>query len=61
MRLLLCISFVDLVGLFSPVHVAKVATAWGMLVRATLTYVVARERKTNPWLQVVKHLLIASA
>jgi len=60
-RLLLCISFAALVGLFPPVHVAKAATAWGMLVLATLTYLVARERKTKPWLEVVKHLSIASA
>jgi hypothetical protein len=60
-RLLLSISFVFLVGLFPLEHVDKVAIVWGMLLLATLTYLVARERKTKPMLEVVKHLLVASA
>ncbi|MGZ4982200.1 MAG: hypothetical protein ACXWAB_12225 [Methylobacter sp.] len=60
-RLLLSISFVFLVELFPLEHVAKVAIAWGMLLLATLTYLVARERKVKPMLEVVKHLLVASA
>ena len=60
-RLLLSISFVFLVGFFPLEHVAKVAIVWGMLLLATLTYLVARERKVKPMLEVAKHLLIASA
>ena len=60
-RLLLSISFVFVVGLFPLEHVDKVAIVWGMLLLATLTYLVARERKVKPMLEVVKHLLVASA
>jgi VIT1/CCC1 family predicted Fe2+/Mn2+ transporter len=60
-RLLLSITFVALVGFFPLAHVARIATAWGMLLLGTLTYLVARERKTKPWLEVVKHLFFASA
>lgn len=60
-RLLLCISFVPLVVLFSLAHAATVAIIWGALLLATLTYLVARERKVNPVLEVAKHLLVASA
>jgi hypothetical protein len=60
-RLLLSISFVLLVGLFPLEHVVEGAIAWGMLLLAILTYLVARERKVKPLLEVVKHLLVASA
>lgn len=59
-RLLLCISFVLLVGLFPLAHVAKVAIVWGMLLLATLTYLVARERKVKPLPEVLKYMLVAS-
>ena len=60
-RLLLSISFVFLVGLFPLELVDKVAIVWGMLLLATLTCLVAHERKTKPMPEVVKHLLVASA
>lgn len=60
-RLLLCISFVVLVGLFPLAHAGKVAIVWGILLLATLTYLVARERKVSPSLEVVKHVVVASA
>jgi VIT1/CCC1 family predicted Fe2+/Mn2+ transporter len=60
-RLLLCLSFVALVGFFPLVHAVKVAITWGMLLLATLTYLVARERKVKPLPEVIKHLLVASA
>lgn len=60
-RLLLCVSFVLLVGVFPLEQASKVAIAWGMLLLATLTYFVARERKVKPLLEVVKHMVVASA
>jgi hypothetical protein len=59
-RLLLCISFVLLIGLLPLVYASKVAMVWGMLLLAMMTYLVARERKVKPILEVVKHLLVAS-
>ena len=60
-RLLLCISFALLIGLIPIVHAAIVAMIWGMLLLAIMTYLVARERKVKPILEVIKHLLVASA
>ncbi len=60
-RLLLSISFVLLVGIFPLVHVSKVSLLWGMSLLATLSYLVARERKVKPIPEVAKHLLAASA
>jgi len=58
-RLLLCISFAPLVGLFPLSHVAKAAIVWGMLLLAILTYLVARERKVNVLPEVLKHMVVA--
>jgi len=60
-RLLLCISFVVLVGVFPLPYATSVAIAWGMLVLAGLTFLVARERKLRPLPEVLKHLLVAGA
>ena len=59
-RLLLCVSFVLLVGLFPLAHAVKVATVWGMLLLTGLTCLVARERKVKPVPEVIKHLLVAA-
>lgn len=60
-RLLLCLSFVLLVGLCPLVHAAKGAVVWGVLLLAGLTTMVARERKVKPVPEVAKHLLVAAA
>jgi VIT1/CCC1 family predicted Fe2+/Mn2+ transporter len=60
-RLLLCISFVPLVIFLPFAHAIEAAVLWGALLLAMLTYLVARERKVNPALEVIKHLLVASA
>lgn len=60
-RLLVCLSFILLVGLL-PVRVGLGGIlAWGMLLLATLTFLVARERKVGALLEVVKHLLVAAS
>ena len=58
-RLLLGSSFVILVGLLPLAHVAQAAVVWGVLLLATLTYLVARERQVKPLPEVLKHLLVA--
>lgn len=58
-RLLLCISFVPLVGLFPIPHVAKAAIVWGMLLLAILTFLVARERRVDILPEVLKHMVVA--
>ena len=59
-RLLLCVSFVSLVLLLPRTHAAEAAIGWGALLLAALSYLVARERKLNPLLEVAKHLGVAS-
>lgn len=60
-RLLLCVSFVFLVGVFPLVHAGEVAIVWGMALLAALTYLVAREREVSPAPEVVKHMAVAAA
>lgn len=60
-RLLLCLSFVPLVVLFPPAHAAALAVLWGAFLLATLSYLVARERKVAPMPEVLKHLFVAAA
>jgi hypothetical protein len=60
-RLLLCMSFVLLIGLFSAAHATEAAIVWGTALLATLSYLMARERNVKPMPEVFKHLLIASA
>lgn len=58
-RLLLCISFALLIGLFPLAHAPILAIVWGILLLAMMTYLVARERKVKPIPEVAKHLLVA--
>jgi VIT1/CCC1 family predicted Fe2+/Mn2+ transporter len=60
-RLLLCMTFVALLGLFPLVHAVTAAIAWGMVLLVTLSYLVARERQVKPLPEVVKHVVVASA
>ena len=59
-RLFLCISFVPLVVFFPLAHATALAVIWAALILATLTYLVARERKLKPAPEVFKHLFVAS-
>ncbi len=58
-RLVLCLSFVPLIGLFPLSQVAEVSIVWGLLLLAILTYLVARERKVKPVPEVLKHMVVA--
>ncbi len=59
-RLAIYLSFVMIVGIF-PMHLAIVATiAFGALLLATLTYLIARERNVPMVPEVVKHLIVAA-
>ena len=60
-RLLLCVSFVFLVVMFPLAHASEMAIVWGTVLLAALTYLVARERKVSPALEVVKHTVVAAA
>lgn len=54
-------SFVGIAIAFPGRSAAVVATAWGVLLLGTLTYVLARLRRVRPWREVAKHLVVATA
>lgn len=60
-RLLVCLSFILLVGFLPVSHAVGGIIAWGMLLLAVLTFLVARERHVGAWGEIVKHLLVAVA
>jgi VIT1/CCC1 family predicted Fe2+/Mn2+ transporter len=60
-RLLLCASFVVLVVFLPLALAATAAIVWGVVLLASLTYLVARERNVQPLPEVIKHLLVAAA
>ena len=58
-RLLVALSFVIIVAVFPAFSAGIVALAWGFLLLACLSYVVARARGVSPLTEVGKHLGIA--
>lgn len=58
-RMLLCVSFIPLVWTFPLGRVEMVVVAWGTSLLIILTYLVARERRANIPVEVVKHLVVA--
>ena len=58
-RLLVASSFVVLVVLAPMPLIVPVGLTWGMLLLATLTYFVARNRGVPPLLEVAKHVTMA--
>lgn len=60
-RLLLCASFVVPVVVLPVAQAAEAAIAWGIVLLAALTYLVARERNVKPMPEVFKHLAVAAA
>lgn len=60
-RLLFGVSFIPFVELLPLQYIARAAIVWGMLLLATLTYLVALERKIKPLPEVLKHLVVAFA
>jgi VIT1/CCC1 family predicted Fe2+/Mn2+ transporter len=58
-RLLVSSTFVALIAIL-PVKLAVVCSIiWGLLVLAVITYLVAKQAKTNPYSAVLVHLAIA--
>ncbi|HTN73158.1 MAG TPA: hypothetical protein VMO00_18905 [Methylomirabilota bacterium] len=58
-RLLVALSFVLIVALLPVFSAAIVALAWGFLLLACLSYILARARGVSPLTEVGKHLGIA--
>jgi vacuolar iron transporter family protein len=58
-RLLVALSFVLIMLVFNRQAAQVVATAWGLLLLGTLTFVLARLRKVQPWREISKHVVVA--
>jgi len=58
-RLVLCLSFVFLVAMFSLSAATVIALIWGICLLATLTWILARERKIAPGVEMLKHVIVA--
>ena len=60
-RLLISLSFVVLVFLFSSTNMFLVCLVWGVLLLTSLTWFVARNRNANVLIEILKHLAVAAA
>jgi len=59
MRLILALTFVVIV-LLLPTNVAFIISSlWGLVLLTIMSYLIARAKKTNPFREVVYHLVIA--
>jgi len=58
-RLLLAFTFVLIVLLFPPRLALIVSSIWGLVLLAILSYLIAKSKKANPFLEVVWHLAVA--
>jgi len=58
-RLVLCLSFVLLVTMFSAPAATIASLIWGISLLATLTWMLARERKISPAKEAAKHIIVA--
>jgi len=58
-KLLMALTFLVPVLLFSLPTAIRVAVAWGLSVLAVLSYQLARAQRTRPWKVIREHLVIA--
>jgi len=59
-RLLISLSFIALVLAFSTFKATAAALTWGVLLLTSLTWAVARSRKANVPIEILKHLSVAA-
>lgn len=60
-RLIISLSFVALVLSFSGTDMLLACLVWGVLLLASLTWLVAKNRNANVSTEVLKHLAVATA
>jgi len=58
-RLLVALSFVGIVLTIPEPAAPIIATVWGLLLLATLTYALSRVRHVPPWREIGKHVVVA--
>jgi VIT1/CCC1 family predicted Fe2+/Mn2+ transporter len=59
-RVLTALTFVVIVLVLPSPYAGTIALGWGVLLLATVSYLVARARAVRPWPEVGKHLGIAA-
>jgi VIT1/CCC1 family predicted Fe2+/Mn2+ transporter len=58
-RLLVSLTFIILVGVL-PIELAVVlSTIWGLMLLVIMSYTIARDRGSNPYLVILEHISIA--
>jgi len=58
-RLFFVFSFISIVLIFPPFLALIISSVWGLLLLATLSYLITINKKTNPLPMIIRHLLIA--
>jgi VIT1/CCC1 family predicted Fe2+/Mn2+ transporter len=58
-RLLVSLTFIALI-IFLPIGLAVICSVvWGLLILTVMTYVISKQRKTNPYTAILAHIIIA--
>jgi vacuolar iron transporter family protein len=58
-RLVVSLSFVAIVLIFSPAQAIPVASVWGLLLLIAVSYLINRSNNQRSVLEIAKHLLVA--
>ncbi|MGB9764957.1 MAG: hypothetical protein ACPLZD_06345 [Candidatus Saccharicenans sp.] len=58
-RLVVALTFVLIVLLFSPPAVIIISSAWGLVLLSILSYSIAKNKKSNLWREIFWHLSVA--
>lgn len=59
-RIFVSLTFIALVASLPLVLAIPCSIFWGLLLLATISYSIAKERKANPFLVILEHIIIAS-
>ena len=60
-RLFIALTFVLIVLLFSSYAAFIISSLWGLVLLSLLSYLIAKGKKTNPFLEIAWHLIVALA
>lgn len=58
-RLLVCLSFIGIVLVFSTSQAIIVAIVWGLLLLVILSYLITLSNKENSVVEILRHVLVA--
>ena len=59
-KLIVALSFIVAILLFELSLAVKINLAWGLLLLIVFNYILAKQRKENPWIIIGEHVLIAA-